>query len=69
MSFQLLDERTVVNFIKTVPQVAEIINTDEGTIQTKELGTGNMNFIYLIEQELNGKKKGIIIKQVITLFT
>ena len=60
MAYQQLNELSVIQYLASVPTFAHLINT---TTKAKEIGDGNLNFVYIIDQLNQGTK--LVVKQAV----
>lgn len=62
MSYQILTEQSIPAYLKTLPHVQALIGTDE--LEVKEIGDGNVNYVFVVTNKLD-PAKSIIIKQAV----
>lgn len=62
MSYHILDEASVIKYVKNTKQLSEFFGSDE--IEAKEIGDGNLNLVFILSGKTD-KNKTIIIKQSI----
>lgn len=58
--FRPLDEKSLIEYIKTVPALHSKLGNNLDDIKIKEVGDGNLNFVYIIV----GPDGSFVIKQV-----
>jgi len=46
MEYKILDKISVINYLLELPEIVEFYNTTK--IEAKEIGDGNLNFVYLV---------------------
>lgn len=61
-SYYALDEKTVTDYVKTRPALATIFS-DNGQLKAKEVGDGNINMVFVIEDSNNAQS--VVIKQAL----
>jgi 5-methylthioribose kinase len=57
MAYQVLDTETLSDYIRQTKTLCELVG--EGAFQIKEVGDGNLNYVYIVE----GSQNAIIVKQ------
>lgn len=62
--FRSLDEKSLIDYIKATPSLAAKLGNQFDNLQVKEVGDGNINFVYIII----GPSGSFVIKQVLLLF-
>ncbi len=62
MSYHILKNQNIVSFVQNIPKIREYF-ADERLI-SKEIGDGNLNFVFLVQSEKN-PKKALIVKQAV----
>ena len=62
MSYQALDEQTVIDYIKTRPAMARIF-PPEPQLTAKEVGDGNINMVFVIEDQ--NSPQSVVVKQAL----
>lgn len=62
--FRTLDEKSLIDYIKATPSLAAKLGNQFDNLQLKEVGDGNMNFVYIII----GSSGSIVVKQVALFF-
>lgn len=62
--FRSLDEKSLIDYIKATPSLASKLGNQFDNLQVKEVGDGNINFVYIII----GPSGSFVIKQVLLLF-
>jgi len=60
-SFYPLDETAVLPYVASLPAVAAILGGSPSEWAAKEVGDGNINFVYIVE----GPKGGVVVKQAL----
>lgn len=63
MAYQALNETTIVDYTKTRPALAAILSL-QGKITAKEVGDGNLNTVYILQNE-NDPTQALVIKQAL----
>lgn len=58
--FQPLNEELLVEYLKATPSLAAKLGSDFDKLEIKEVGDGNLNFVYIV----SGPSGSIVIKQV-----
>lgn len=61
--FRPLDEKSLIEYIKTVPALHSKLGNNLDDIKVKEVGDGNLNFVFIIV----GPDGSFVIKQVFFL--
>ena len=56
-----MDEKSLVEYIKTVPSLSAKLGDNLDGLTIKEVGDGNLNFVYIVI----GSSGSFVIKQVI----
>lgn len=59
--FQPLDEKLLVEYLKATPSLAAKLGTQFDKLEIKEVGDGNLNFVYIV----NGSSGSLVIKQAL----
>ncbi|MEA2020035.1 MAG: S-methyl-5-thioribose kinase [Campylobacterota bacterium] len=62
MRYKVLDKNSVCDFLKNIDTIQEFFNNDD--IEAKEIGDGNLNYVYLISS-IKNPKKALIAKQAV----
>jgi 5-methylthioribose kinase len=62
MAYQALNEQTILDYIKTRPALAEVIDLD-APLTAREVGDGNLNTVYIIQNPATAQ--GLVIKQAL----
>ena len=62
MDYEKLDIKSVVEYLKDVKEVMEYFGSDD--IYAKEIGDGNLNFVYIVKSKADDKK-ALIVKQAV----
>lgn len=65
MCYQILTPATVVDYLKTVPQMQSLFS-DFSRLKVAEIGDGNMNTVYRISDAHNGQS--VVLKQALPYF-
>ncbi len=63
MAYYQLDENKVEDYIKTLPSMKKIFSSFEN-LEVKEIGDGNLNFVYFITNKKNPEET-VILKQAV----
>ena len=63
MTYQAFNETTIIDYIKTRPALAAIL-PPTGRITAKEVGDGNLNTVYILQNEEN-PGQALVIKQAL----
>ena len=63
-SFRPLDEKSLLEYIKATPSLSSILGNQSDDLQIKEVGDGNLNFVYIVV----GRSGSFVIKQVTFVF-
>ena len=58
--FRVLDEKTLREYIKATPSLASKLGNEVDNFKIKEVGDGNLNFVYIVISPSGS----IVIKQV-----
>ena len=58
--FRPLDEKFLLEYLKATPVLAEKLGNQFEDLQIKEVGDGNLNFVYIVV----GRSGSFVIKQV-----
>lgn len=58
--FQPLNEKLLVEYLKATPSLAAKLGNHFDKLEIKEVGDGNLNFVYIV----SGPSGSIVIKQV-----
>jgi 5-methylthioribose kinase len=58
--FRPLDEASLVAYIKATPALASHLGGGGGSVEIKEVGDGNLNFVYIVKSSSGT----IVVKQV-----
>lgn len=59
-NFKPLDETQVAGYVKSQPQLVTILGGTSADWSVKEVGDGNLNFVYILQ----GPKGSFVLKQV-----
>ncbi len=62
MKYKVLNKNSVINYIYEIKEIADYFGTDE--VEAKEIGDGNLNFVYIVSS-LQNKNKSLIVKQAV----
>lgn len=62
MAYQALTEQTIIDYIKSRPAVAGMF-TPNSELKAKEVGDGNINLVFVVEDESNGHS--VVVKQAL----
>ncbi|WP_455755591.1 S-methyl-5-thioribose kinase [Sulfurimonas sp.] len=62
MEYKELDVKSVIPYLKGVDEVINYFGSDE--LQVKEIGDGNLNYVYLVSSA-SDSKKALIVKQAV----
>lgn len=62
MTYQVLDEKTVIDYVKKRPALADIF-PDKAPLKAKEVGDGNINLVFVIEDQASAQS--VVIKQAL----
>ncbi len=62
MEYKELNKESVISYLKNISEVMRYFGEDE--LQAKEIGDGNLNFVYLVNSKTN-PKKALIVKQAV----
>jgi 5-methylthioribose kinase len=54
MGYMELDAQSVISYLLEIPSVMEYFDGDE--LLAKEIGDGNLNFVYLISSKVDAQK-------------
>ncbi|KAI0492533.1 hypothetical protein KFK09_026806 [Dendrobium nobile] len=60
--FRALDEKSLIEYIKATPALSSLLGDDLEALTVKEVGDGNLNFVYIVISSSGGS---IVIKQAI----
>ncbi|KAK8965518.1 Methylthioribose kinase 1 [Platanthera guangdongensis] len=60
--FRTLDEQSLIDYISATPAVSSRLGNDLEGISVKEVGDGNLNFVYIVSNSSGGS---VVIKQAI----
>lgn len=60
-TFKPLDETQVAGYVKSQPQLVTILGGTSADWTVKEVGDGNLNFVYILQ----GPKGSFVLKQVL----
>lgn len=63
MAYQALNEQTIIPYLRSRPALAQIIDR-AGPLSAKEVGDGNLNTVYIIQNQAN-PAQGLVIKQAL----
>ena len=58
--FQALDEKSLVVYLKATPSLAAKLGSHFDNLEIKEVGDGNLNFVYIV----TAPSGSIVVKQV-----
>lgn len=64
--FRALDEKSLIEYIRATPAVSFLLGDDLEGLTIKEVGDGNLNFVYIVISSSGGS---VVIKQVYFLHT
>ncbi|KAH0450675.1 hypothetical protein IEQ34_021367 [Dendrobium chrysotoxum] len=59
--FRALDEKSLIEYIRATPAVSSLLGDDLEGLTVKEVGDGNLNFVYIVISSSGGS---LVIKQV-----
>ena len=59
MEYEILDEKTVVSYLRNRPELAAVFPDPENLI-AREVGDGNLNLVFIIENEKNTLQSAIL---------
>ncbi len=62
MDYKELSVDTILDYLSSVTEVAEYFGSDK--LEVKEIGDGNLNFVYLVSSHVD-EKKAMIVKQAV----
>jgi len=62
VKYKILDKNSVVNYLLDIPEIKDFFNDDN--LEAKEIGDGNLNFVYLVNSKRD-PKKALIVKQAV----
>ena len=62
MQYKVLDKNSVIDYLFESEEVMEFFKEDE--LEAKEIGDGNLNFVYLVSS-VSDPKKALIVKQAV----
>ncbi|KAL5707113.1 S-methyl-5-thioribose kinase [Ranunculus cassubicifolius] len=48
LGFKALDEKSLIDYIKSTPSLATLLDNQFDGLQVKEVGDGNLNFVYIV---------------------
>jgi 5-methylthioribose kinase len=60
--YYVLDKSNIINYTKSIPLISNFFGSDD--LIAKEIGDGNMNFVFLVQSVIN-PKKALILKQAV----
>ncbi|XP_020687341.1 methylthioribose kinase [Dendrobium catenatum] len=60
--FRALDEKSLIEYIRATPALSSLLGDDLRALTVKEVGDGNLNFVYIVISSSGGS---IVIKQAI----
>jgi len=60
--YKILDKRSVIDYLLELPEIVEFYNTTK--LEAKEIGDGNLNFVYLVKSVQN-PSKALVLKQAV----
>ncbi|KAI0492534.1 hypothetical protein KFK09_026807 [Dendrobium nobile] len=60
--FRALDEKSLIDYIRATPAVSSLLGDDLEGLTVKEVGDGNLNFVYIVISSSGGS---LVIKQAI----
>ena len=63
MAYQELNETTIIDYVKTRPALTALFSS-MARITTREVGDGNLNTVYIL-QNADNPKEGLVIKQAL----
>lgn len=63
MAYEILNEKTVIDYLRSIPQLEEILHKNS-LLKATEVGDGNLNQIFIVLDE-NDPKKGVVLKQAL----
>lgn len=63
MAYEQLNSATVVDYVKNLPEMAEVFSPN-AALKASEIGDGNLNYVYIIENE-NNNDESVILKQAV----
>lgn len=63
--FRPLDEKTLIEYMKSVPALSSRLGDNFDDLSVKEVGDGNLNFVYIVSNSAGS----FVIKQVTDTFT
>lgn len=61
LGFRALDENSLVEYVKTAPEIISALGGDLNGLSIKEVGDGNLNFVYIVV----GPSGSVVVKQAI----
>ncbi|KMZ75190.1 S-methyl-5-thioribose kinase [Zostera marina] len=61
LGFKALDENSLVEYIKSAPQIVSALGGDLNELSIKEVGDGNLNFVYIVV----GPSGSVVVKQAL----
>lgn len=59
--FRPLDERSLLDYLKATPSLAAKLGNQFDKLQIKEVGDGNLNFVFVVK----GASGSLVVKQVL----
>lgn len=62
MKYHILTDKNINTFLQNIPKIREYF--DDKVLISKEIGDGNLNFVFLVQSEKN-PKKALILKQAV----
>ena len=62
MQYKVLDKNSVIDYLFEIEEVMEFFGADD--IEAKEIGDGNLNFVYLVSS-ISNPNKALIVKQAV----
>ncbi len=62
MEYKELDVKSVISYLKNVDEVMDYFGGDD--LEAKEIGDGNLNYVYLVSS-ISNPKKALIVKQAV----
>ena len=62
MSYKILDIKNIQEYLFSLPEIKSYFNAD--TLEIKEIGDGNLNFVFLATSSTDGTKS-LIVKQAV----
>ena len=62
MKYEILNTTSVISYVKNIKEIMTFFNNEQ--LEVKEIGDGNLNYVYLVNS-IKNPKKAVILKQAV----